>query len=97
MSKETKDKHVVERAAQLLEEHELEIIKELGASAFDELSPREVANILGYKETKHLTDLVRQTWLAPVPERKIGSANLYFRWRVEFVKRYKKRYSETKK
>lgn len=95
MSKETKDKHVVGRAAQLLEEHELEIIKELGASAFDELSPKEVADILGYTKTKHLTDLVRQTWLAPIPGKKIGSANLYFRWRVEFVRRYKKRYGKS--
>jgi hypothetical protein len=88
-----KNSHFVERTVPLLNEHQLPLIEELKASAFDLLSPRQVASELNI-EPVDLPDLVRQGWLAPAPNQKIGSANLYYRWRVEFAKRYRRRYQK---
>lgn len=85
---ETKEKRVTQKALRLLELHENEIIKELGASAFELLTPKRAAQEIGILP-KSITDLVRQKWLASVPDENAGPAHLYYRWRVEFVKRYK--------
>lgn len=93
MQKE-RDKHVVQKVPGLLDKHKAEIMEELGKSAFDLLSPKQVATELDV-DTRKLPDLVRQGWLAPAPVPSIGTANLYYRWRVEFVKRHKKTYQKS--
>ncbi len=93
----TKNKHKpVERAKTLLESHKFELIAELGHTAFDLLTPREAADILEVN-TKLLPDLIRQKWLEAVPGKNIGSAHQYYRWRVEFIKRYRGHYKRTNK
>lgn len=86
------DKHKVKRVAPLLKEHKAEIMEELGASAFDLLSPKQVEKQLGAAPS----ELTRQGWLEPAPEDKnVGPAHLYYRWRVEFVKRFRKPYKSS--
>lgn len=84
----------VKKVPALLEQHQLSLIEELKSSAFDLLSPAQVADELELDHTKELTDLVRQGWLVAAPGQQIGPANRYFRWRVEFVKRYKRTYNK---
>jgi hypothetical protein len=84
------------KVATLLEQHEEALKAELGASAYDLLSPRQTSVILGV-EPGRITDLTRQGWLEPAPVEKIGPAKLYYRWRVEFVRRYRKTYSKREK
>lgn len=95
MQKE-RDKHKVLKTDELLEAHKAEIMESLGNSSFDLLSPKQVATELGGIDTKKLPDLVRQGWLAPAPVPSIGTANLYYRWRVEFIKRYRRTYNKEK-
>lgn len=91
-------RYPTEKAKKLLEEHESEIIKQLGPKAFELLTPAETAQELGLKERKgkpatiHIPDLIRQGWLEPAPGKNIGSAYQYYRWRVEFVKQFKRTY-----
>lgn len=84
------DKHVVAKVPALLEQHRGGIIEEMGASAFDLLTPAQVASELGVSVST-LPDLVRQSWLAGSGQ-KAGNAHLYYRWRVEFARRYRKPY-----
>lgn len=95
MQKE-RDKHEVLKVPELLEKHKADIMEELGKSAFDLLAPRQVAKELNDMDARRLPDLVRQGWLAPAPVPPIGTANLYYRWRVEFIKRYRRTYSKEK-
>lgn len=81
-----------EKAKQLLASHQLDIIEELGTTAFDLLTPAEAAKEIDVP-TSRLPDLIRQGWLAYVPGKDIGSAHQYYRWRAEFVKRYRGQYS----
>lgn len=90
---EQEDKHKVRKVPGLLEQHKADIMERLGVQAFDLLSPQDVARELNIR-VERISDLVRQTWLAPAPGKSIGSANLYYRWRVEFVKQYKKTYQK---
>ncbi len=71
----------------LLAAHKAEIIENLGASAFDVLSPKETAAIVG---VDRLSDLIREGWLEPIPGKDIGQAHLYYRWRAVFVRQYRK-------
>lgn len=79
----------VERVQLELEQHQTEIIEHLGPTAFEMLTPREAADIIGV-DTKRFPDLLREGWLVPVPNRKIGRGNLYYRWRAEFVKLHRR-------
>jgi len=90
---EDKKKRSVNKATTLLEQHEAALIKELGPSAFDLLSPRQVASELEV-DVPRITDLVRQGWLEAAPGQDVGHAHQYYRWRVEFVKRYKTTYQK---
>lgn len=85
------DSRKVKRAESLLKAHKAEIMEELGASAFDLLTPNEVKTQLGTGPT----ELTRQGWLEPAPGKDIGPAHLYYRWRVEFVKRFRKPYKNS--
>jgi hypothetical protein len=87
---ETK-KRKTKKAADMLELHESNLIKELGASAFDLLTPARAAKEIGLPVGR-ITDLVRQGWLASVPDEHAGPAHLYYRWRVELIKRYRRKY-----
>lgn len=93
MQKE-RDKHIVQKVPGLLDRYRSEIIEGLGKSSFDLLSPKQVAAELNV-DTRKLPDLVRQGWLTPAPVPAIGTANLYYRWRVEFVKRHKRTYQKS--
>jgi hypothetical protein len=74
----------------LLDKHKTEIIEELGAKAFDLLSPRQTREELDVDRTR-IPDLVRRGWLEAAPaEYNVGPAHFYYRWRVEFVKRFKR-------
>src|ERR1041385_7267534 len=86
----------VQKAAKLLQKHEKAIRRELGKSAEDLLTPRQAAKELFSDEGKvrWLGDLVRQGWLAPAPGKDVGHAHQYYRWRVEFVKRYRRTYTK---
>lgn len=95
------DKHRVGKVEDLLRKHKAEIIEELGAAAFDLLSPRQARIALGLehedrrKREQAIPELTRQGWLEPAPaDSDVGSAHLYSRWRVEFVKRFKKSYKK---
>lgn len=90
---ESKDR-TVQKAFKMLKKHEKSLIRELGKSAEDLLTPRQAALALFEDEHKvaRLGDLVRQGWLAPVPDKDVGHAHQYYRWRVEFVKRYRQTY-----
>jgi hypothetical protein len=88
-----KDREVL-RAKPLLEKHRSALIEDLGAAAFDLLTPKQTANVLGV-DVPRISDLVRQGWLASAPtEYDAGHAHQYYRWRVEFVKRYKTTYKK---
>ena len=91
-----KKNRTVQKAAKLLEKHEKALRRELGKSAEDLLTPSQVAEALfGYADqTPRLGDLVRQGWLVPAPEKDVGHAHQYYRWRVEFVKRYRTTYKK---
>ena len=91
---ESKDR-TVQKAAKLLQKHEKSLKKELGKSAEELLTPRETASELFSNADKVplLGDLVRQGWLAPAPDKDVGHAHQYYRWRVEFVKRYRTTYN----
>ncbi|GAC1468915.1 MAG: hypothetical protein PVS3B3_24870 [Ktedonobacteraceae bacterium] len=84
-----KEKHKAEKILELLQTHEMPLIKELGSSAFDLLSPARAASEIGVN-TSRITDLVRHGWLTYVPNMSAGPAHFYYRWRVEFVKRHKR-------
>jgi hypothetical protein len=88
-----KDQRPTERAHKLLEMHETAIIKELGSTAFDLLTPKQSAALLGI-EVPRLSDLVRQGWVEPSPAEMIGPAKLYYRWRIEFARRYRGKHSK---
>jgi hypothetical protein len=92
MVTEKKDR-TVKKAAILLDKHEAALIKELGSKSFDLLTPKQTADRIDIPVGR-LGDLVRQGWLASIPELNAGSANLYYRWRVEFVKRYRAPYGK---
>jgi hypothetical protein len=89
---ERKDRSV-QKAAALLKKHEKALRRELGKSADDLLTPKQVADELS-TIVPHLGDLVRQGWLAPAPDKDVGHAHQYYRWRVEFVKRYRTTYKK---
>jgi hypothetical protein len=89
---EEKDR-TVQKAVKLLRKHEKPLIRELGASAFDLLTPTQAANELSVGVPR-LGDLVRQCWLAAAPDKDVGHAHQYYRWRVEFVKRYRTTYKK---
>lgn len=93
--KERKDR-TVQKAADLLKKHEKALRRELGKSAEELLTPRQVAEeLFGYADqVTRLGDIVRQGWLAPAPEKDVGHAHQYYRWRVEFVKRYRTTYKK---
>jgi len=86
----------VEKATKLLKKYEKALVRELGKSAEDLLTPKQTALVLFEDESKvpRLGDLVRQGWLAPAPDRDVGHAHQYYRWRVEFVKRYRQTYKK---
>lgn len=92
---EEKDR-TVQKAAKLLKKHERALIKELGTAAMELLTPKQVAMELFANERKVslLGDLVRQGWLAPAPDKDVGHAHQYYRWRVEFVKRHRTTYKK---
>jgi hypothetical protein len=81
---------ISKKVTDLLKEHKAEVIEDLGASAFDLLTPQETAALAGVEETKRLPELIRQGWLEPAPGKDIGTAHQYYRWRAEFVRQYKK-------
>jgi hypothetical protein len=87
--------HKNEKAKRLVTKHQLEIIEELGPRALDLLTPGEAAGVLDI-ETMRIPDLIREGWLAAAPGKDIGSAHQYYRWRVELVKRYRRRYEKHK-
>lgn len=88
-----KDRTVL-RAKPLLEQHKTSLIEEMGTAAFDLLTPKQVADILGVSASR-LPDFIRQGWLASAPEEHdVGHAHLYYRWRVEFVRRYRTTYKK---
>lgn len=87
---ERKDR-TVQKAADLLKKHEKALRRELGKSAEELLTPKQTANELN-TPVPNLGDLVRQGWLAPAPDKDVGHAHQYYRWRVEFVKRYRTTY-----
>jgi hypothetical protein len=78
-----------DKAKRLLAEHETSIIKQLGSRAFDMLTPAEVAIELRLESTRRIPELMRLGWLESVPDKDVGKAHQYYRWRVEFVKKYK--------
>jgi hypothetical protein len=86
----------VKKAQEMLAQHQLAIIQELDGRAFDLLTPRETAAVLGI-DASRIPDLIRQKWLEGAPGKKLGSANQYYRWRVEFVKRYRGTYKPKEK
>jgi hypothetical protein len=93
---ERKDR-TVQKAAKLLKKHEKTLRRELGKSAEELLTPRETASEL-FSDADKVTllgDLVRQGWLAPAPNKDVGHAHQYYRWRVEFVKRYRRTYNKS--
>jgi hypothetical protein len=92
---EEKDR-TVQKAVKLIKKHEKMLIRELGPSAFELLSPKQTAKELLRDEHKvsQLGDLIRQGWLAPAPDKDVGHAHQYYRWRVEFVKRYRTTYKK---
>lgn len=80
------------RAKQMREQHQAEIILELGPAAFDLLSPKETAHLLGIP-TPGLINLIRNSWIVPAPAHfDIGHAHRYFRWDVELARRYRRQY-----
>lgn len=85
---ETQKHRLTKKAGKLLAEYEAPLIKEMGATAFDLLSPRQVALELGI-DVPRVTDLVREGWLEGVPGHDVGHAHQYHRWRVEFVRRHR--------
>src|SRR2546429_8885053 len=89
---ERKDR-TVQKAADLLKKHEKALRRELGKSAEELLTPRETAEELK-TAVPLLGDLVRQGWLAPASGKDVGHAHQYYRWRVEFVKRYRQTYKK---
>ena len=78
-----------EKIASLLAAHKGAIIEQLGASAFDVLTPQEAATLAGV-DTKRVPDLIREGWLEPVPGKDIGRAHQYYRWRAVFVQQFRK-------
>lgn len=92
---EEKDR-TVQKAVKLLKKHEKMLIRELGASAFELLTPKQTAKeLLGFEsKVSQLGDLVRQGWLAAAPDKDVGHAHQYYRWRIEFVKRYRTTYKK---
>ena len=93
---EQEKKRSVKKATDLLRQHETALIKELGQSAFQLLSPRQAASELDMPVPR-LTDLVRQGWLEAAPGQDVGHSHQYYRWRIEFVKRYKTIYQTSPK
>lgn len=81
-------KEPTRKASELLDQHKMAIIEELGNTAFDLLTPRQTATMLGVKVPR-LSDLNKEKWLEPAAQSDIGHANLYYRWRVEFIKRHR--------
>lgn len=92
---EKRDKHAVEKVPKLLDDHKNTLIEELGPRAFELLSPRQVMEELGISKGARIPDLIRQGWLEPAQGQDIGPAHLYYRWRVEFVKRFKRSYKRS--
>ena len=92
---DSKKKRSVSKAATFLAQYETALIKELGQAAFELLSPRQVAVELAISVPR-ITDLVRQGWLEAASGQDVGHAHQYYRWRVEFVKRYKRTYQKEK-
>jgi hypothetical protein len=78
-----------QRAQAIIQENKAAIIEELGASAFDLLTPREVAAALEIN-SKRIPDYNRWGWLEPAPGKDAGQAHQYYRWRVVAVQRLKK-------
>lgn len=81
-------KKPTEKASKLLDAHKMEIIEELGNTAFDLLTPKQTAAMLNVPVPR-LSDLNKEKWLEPAAQSDIGHANLYYRWRVEFIKRHR--------
>ena len=93
--KRTPEERKTKTVPHLLERHKPEIIEQLGAKAFELLTPRQARDELGVNSTR-IPDLVRQGWLEPAPaEYNVGPAHLYFRWRVEFAKRHRRKYRKS--
>lgn len=78
-----------DKAKRLLDQHKTAIIEALGNRAFDMLTPSEVASELGLSHTRRIPELIRLGWLEPIPNKDVGKAHQYYRWRVEFVKQFK--------
>lgn len=78
-----------DKIASLLATQKSIIIEQLGASAFDVLTPHEAATVAGVA-TNRLPDLIREGWLEPVPGKDIGRAHQYYRWRAVFVQQFRK-------
>jgi len=78
-----------DKIAGLLGAHKSEIIVSLGAAAFDVLTPRETATIVGV-ERKRIPDLIREGWLEPIPGKDVGQAHQYYRWRAVFAHQFRK-------
>jgi hypothetical protein len=77
-----------EKIVSLLAAHKGDIIEQLGVSAFDVLPPRETAAIVGVKVDR-IPDLIREGWLEPIPDKDIGQAHQYYRWRAVFVQQFR--------
>jgi hypothetical protein len=80
-----------EKIVGLLAAHKSEVIERLGASAFELLTPRETAELIGIPSNR-IPDIIRQGWLEPVPGKDVGQGHQYYRWRVVFVQQYRKGY-----
>ena len=78
-----------EKIAGLLAARKSEIIEQLGASAFDVLTPQETAPLAGV-DADRIPDLIREGWLEPVPGKDIGRAHQYYHWRAVFVQQFRK-------
>jgi hypothetical protein len=77
------------RVTTLLDEHKATVIEQLGACAFELMTPRETAEMIGI-EPKRIPDLIREGWLDWVPGKDIGHAHQYYRWRVTFVQQFRR-------
>lgn len=90
------NKNKVQKVDELLQRHKASLIEQLGASAFDTLTPHETAEEIDINSTR-IPDLIRQGWLEPAPNKDVGRAHQYYRWRVMFVKQFKQRYNKKDK
>lgn len=93
------ERRKVKKVPELLRLHKDTIINELGPRAYELLTPSQVRSELDIDSGKKaaLPDLIRQEWLEPAHGYDAGPAHLYYRWRVEFIKRFKGKHEKPKK